>query len=74
MNAMDTPTEDGYLSSPASTPDTTFDEERFLVTPFKPAKPPGAVEKTKWYDFKYVPVAIVAVSILQVTVMVILGV
>ncbi|XP_050310217.1 protein rhomboid [Anthonomus grandis grandis] len=64
--------EDGYLSSPASTPDTSFDEEKFLVKRFHAAVTDSrrriTANKGKWYYelARNVPVAILCVSLLQI--------
>jgi len=69
MMTVNTPTEDGYVSSPASTPDTSFDEENFLVKSFNHHKPTKTIlkdQKVTWHDFRYAPIAIVAVSAFQI--------
>ncbi|CAG9760462.1 unnamed protein product [Ceutorhynchus assimilis] len=62
---IETLTEDGYLSSPASTPDAFFDEEKCLVKQIL-RKPTEPAQETKWQFLKNIPIAILAVSIFQV--------
>jgi len=57
--------EDGYLSSPASTPDAFFDEDKFLVKSIA-SKSNDPSRKIKWYHYNKLPVAIMSVSLCQV--------
>lgn len=57
--------EDGYLSSPASTPDAFFDEDKFLVKSIA-SKSNDPSRKIKWYHYNKLPVAIMSVSLCQI--------
>ena len=68
MNA-DKLLENGYSSSQASTPDTSFNDEIILVRNFRDR----TAKKNKWFDVKNIPVAILSVSIFQVSVSIFRG-
>lgn len=57
--------EDGYLSSPASSPDVFFDEDKFLVKSIA-SKSNEPLRKIKWYHYTNLPMAIMSVSLCQV--------
>lgn len=57
--------EEGYLSSPATTPDAFFDEDKFLVKSIV-SKSNEPSRKIKWYHYSNLPLAIMSVSLCQV--------
>ncbi|XP_066145556.1 protein rhomboid [Euwallacea fornicatus] len=59
------PPEEGYVSSPASTPDTSVDEDKFLVNRFI-HKTINKHPQSKWYHYQNLPLAIFSVSVCQI--------